>query len=63
MTVNQCFRCQSKRCHYRIYLRAGDFDEVACRVHKLELEQKADQVIEKDATRIHVIGNFLKRLK
>lgn len=43
--IDECYKCSSRSCFYRIY-RLPEFDEIACRDHGLDLERYADSVLD-----------------
>lgn len=45
--LDQCFHkgCGSRTCHFRVFTRTRDFDEVACRTHTRDLEEHADATL------------------
>jgi hypothetical protein len=45
MKQDQCFRCASRRCSFRIVTRDLAFDEIACVRHGDALAEYADTVI------------------
>jgi len=41
--TDECLFCRSRRCHVRIHVENGMFDEVACSEHVRDLERHADR--------------------
>lgn len=41
----KCFKCNRRKCCYRIYTKDLRFDEVACNEHEHDLELHADKVL------------------
>ena len=42
---DECFKCNSRSCYYRIYNTT--FDEIACVVHSRDLEKYANEILGK----------------
>ena len=56
---DQCFKCKSRKCYHKIATESGDFNELACQDHFLDLEKHADAVLG-SKTRIHISGTTRK---
>lgn len=58
---DECFKCTSRKCHFRIVTPDLKFDEISCPTHNRDLEIHADQTLNGDIRMHHSSSGYITR--